>query len=237
MMTRKTIIISPHLDDAAFSLGAALLDRRFMNPTIVSVFTRSRYRIDGCGDVEQVTSERQTEDIVACRALSIGCRYLGFEDASLRAPYADEAEYMRPNLNVSSDPVWDNVCIALRTLLTQHNWHRVVLPLGVGNHIDHRIVRDAALYGLRNSTKVLFFQDLTYDRDECEIAELCAQIGVKKELIFQTSAQDRKFALCEFYASQIDGGIRSSLIGAMEKHGGERVWVGTREYGHNTRHA
>ena len=57
-----TVIISPHLDDAVFSLGGAMLTGRLGKITVVSMFTRSSYCIDGLGDIERVTEMRAAED-------------------------------------------------------------------------------------------------------------------------------------------------------------------------------
>lgn len=224
MRKSKTVIISPHLDDAVFSLGAALHDGHIGNVTIISVFSRSRYRIDGLGSEIDVTRERKQEDLAACRTVGAEALHLDLPDASLRGCYATEADYMLPNLVPEIDPIWPNTLGALRNVLFGIDWHQAFLPLGVGGHIDHLIARDAARNILRPAQKIAYFQDATYIRSESEIGEITRSLGLKSGRILRSKSIQQKMKLVAIYQSQVDKSILRGIRDPLAILNGERVW-------------
>ena len=67
-----TIIISPHCDDAAFSLGGCLIGGLLGDVEVVNIFTVTDYTKVGDGTVEAVTALRKHEDRTALAPYSTG---------------------------------------------------------------------------------------------------------------------------------------------------------------------
>ncbi len=162
-MPGRTILLSPHLDDAAFCLGAALLDGRFGEVEVLNVFSVSDYAATPvAGNKSRVTALRRREDErFFARIPEVRLTFLDRLDAPLR-------------LNIR----WQSVCDArslrgseseIRSLVETVNARLprspvalVLAPLGLGGHIDHLVVRQAALRLLRSGAAVGFYEDLPY---------------------------------------------------------------------------
>lgn len=219
-----TLILSPHLDDAVFSLGSALCEGAFGLVQIVNVFSRSRYTLRGLGNVQEVSSLRRVEDVTAMLTLGISATYLDFPDSSIRAEYFDEAAYMDENLDPASDNIWGQILEALRGEFQAIDYTRVVVPLGVGGHIDHRIVRDCCVALVGNKNKIWFYEDGTYNRPEHMIRSLAQSMGAANYEILGRSDFKEKQRLASFYTSQMDGQLIGLLSEAFYNRGGERLW-------------
>jgi LmbE family N-acetylglucosaminyl deacetylase len=81
-----TLIISPHSDDIAFSIGGALLSHFFPEPLMmVTVFTRSISAdyFDGPHDEKTITAQRESEDRAYAGRIGSGMVRLGLPEATL----------------------------------------------------------------------------------------------------------------------------------------------------------
>ncbi|KZL05064.1 PIG-L family deacetylase [Pseudovibrio sp. Ad26] len=225
MRSSKVVIISPHLDDAVFSAGGALLDRRFSDVTVVSVFTKSRYRINGCGNWRNVTHERLIEDVRALSLLGVKSFHLGLEDASLRQGYTNEAAYLSTKLVPNNDPIWDQAVMSISNIIHTFENIRVILPLGIGGHIDHLIARDAALLAIKHQKFIWFYKDATYDRTEEQIQRIVKSMNISRECIFTPSSLDKKEEIVNIYTSQVNKKVLDSIRGDLHRYHGERFWI------------
>ena len=139
-----TVVLSPHIDDAAFSVGSMILEQRFLSVTVINVFTVSRCTVDDWEmDAENVSSLRKAEDDRFFQPLCLGAsrRYLGRLDAPLRLKIPDTQVCRMPA------PAWGDIeveqvrCSAMNLVTPDA---LLVAPLGLGGHIDHMVVRMAA---------------------------------------------------------------------------------------------
>ena len=229
------VMLSPHSDDLAFSLGAALIDGRFALARAVVVFPISACTADDSdSDVERVTEMRKAEDAAFFGSVA-GFRwtYLDRYDAPLRLGIAEEAVCAYSDewrYDAESEPVASSLeaCVAHDSL--------VLAPLGLGGHIDHKIVRAAVVSLMADRMAVAFYEDLPYAGaiPLAEIAKhvvaLSAQCGCSlTPCILQSRLRtSEKLRVIGAYKSQID----ASILARIEEHGerigdgriAERIW-------------
>lgn len=230
----RCLLLSPHIDDVAFSLGGALLDGRFTAATVMNVFTLSASSEDGDGDWRQVTAVRKREDHAFFTALSTPVAFLDLDrlDVPLRLGIPDEAVFCAH----PSEPAEEEI---LASALGQVRADHLIAPLGLGGHVDHRLVhrvaRDAARGG---AWSVAFYEDLPYAGALTEAAiedvlcELSAGIGrgLRPQHLACGGAGNHKLErVAAAYRSQLG----PSTLELIERHGraraaasplGERLW-------------
>lgn len=158
----KTILVSPHSDDIAFSLGGALLQNFFHGPSLmVTVFTKSDY--SPCikiFDSETISKVRHLEDVKFTDKLQIKFQSFNFPEPTLRG-YSRRDIFA--NNNPSSDPIYTDVYYALSKLIKSYQCELIVSPMGLGNHIDHIIVCNiCSKIARENNIRIIFYEDLHY---------------------------------------------------------------------------
>jgi LmbE family N-acetylglucosaminyl deacetylase len=128
-LTGRVAVLSPHLDDAVFSLGAAIAraSRSGSAPTIVTVFAgnpesaaRAGWwdRQAGFSSEGDAALARREEDRTACRLLGATPRWLPFSDASYEQ-------------KVEDGELWEAVAEAVQDAET------VLVPGYPLTHVDH----------------------------------------------------------------------------------------------------
>jgi len=158
----KTILISPHSDDIAYSLGGTLLNNYFEKPAIlVTVFTKSDFspRLK-LTDSEEITRIRCLEDIKFTK--KIGVEYLGlhFSEPTFRGKISHKEIFFSDPF---SDPIYDEVYLCLSKLINNYPNAHVVCPMSLGNNIDHRIIFESCLLICRkNSIAISYYEDIPY---------------------------------------------------------------------------
>lgn len=214
------LAVSPHLDDAAFSVGATLADAAAAGWRVVvaTVFTGNVARPTGFALACQLDKGldrhvdymalRRAEDRRACAAL--GARHLHLP--LLEAPHRgyDSAPALFAGVR-PDDPALRRVPAVLAALLRRLRPARVLGPRGVGNHADHLIVRDA----LAALSAAEWWDDWPY------AARTRAAAGGRL-VAASAKAEAAKRAACLAYASQLGfqfggaEGLLKALDGARE---------------------
>ena len=143
-MARLTVVLSPHLDDAVLSCSSLMASRRSL---IATFFTEGDARYEA----------RRAEDLEAAKIIGAATRHLGFRDAPFRSVRHQSfvgivGGWARPLLSVEK---------AMAALLEELDPELVLAPLGVGNHVDHRLLRAAATKLVRPE-RLLYYEDLPY---------------------------------------------------------------------------
>lgn len=158
----KTILISPHSDDIAYSLGGALLENYFEKPAIlVTIFTISNFspRLK-LTDPEEITRVRRLEDIEFTRKVGIEYRGFQFLEPPLRGKRTHEEIF---DSDQHSDPIYNEVYVSLSKFIKCFPNALVVSPMALGDNIDHRIAFDAcSLICRENNIKISFYEDVPY---------------------------------------------------------------------------
>ena len=238
----KTAVLSPHRDDAAFSLGLAvdiwLAQGRSVE--IIDCFTRSAYApFSDASSLHEndrrsfVTELRRREDEdwqrLCGRGLSL--RDLKLKDAPLRLSCSSDevcALPVRPEEKAAK-----KICGAIQAFEGA-----IALPLGWGGHVDHLTAREAALSALRGGEALAFYEDLPYAaRGNAgaipqAVAELASRLGAAIEPFFAgpetdidiSIARKKRHALC--YDSQIGSEDVDRIAEFCGRYQGrERLWA------------
>ena len=237
----KIIVLSPHRDDAAFSLalsiGAWLRDGHAV--TIVNVFTRSLYApysdaesVHENDRLSYVSAMRKKEDEAFLRQIPGAAMVdLNIKDAPLRLHCSADIVCDMPV--DPADGAFAKIAKALAKQTSAANT-ALVLPLALGHHVDHRVARDASLE-LSANIPCAFYEDLPYatrDGVSIDLQRFREDVDVKYHeslspvVCYHTSsiAWKRKVALG--YSSQIGEDIADLVSNfAHRYHGNERIWA------------
>jgi len=156
---RKVLFISPHLDDAVFSCAARILreSEAGAQVTVATVFSHARPLSAQC----QEYVIRRTEDVDALRWLGGKPLWLGLFDAPCRNLFYDS--FRRIVLETAPGD-WEQVQVVrkqIACLLVEMVPDALYLPLGVGSHIDHRMVFAAGATLVPNCP-LYFYEDQPY---------------------------------------------------------------------------
>ncbi|NDV12368.1 PIG-L family deacetylase [Crenobacter caeni] len=249
-VTRRPVLVAePHMDDAAFSIGAHMLSLRGAYVfTLVSAIGRSNFtRSAGLPgnplpSTCEVSALRTVESRLAAAMLAGHHLALGFEDAPLRhlRPYgleADDPTVIARELSaigafVGRPPSSADV-ESLETLISEtvdlSRYAEVWLPLGLG-HTDHVATRDAWLKALSRAgtpvPTVRLYEDLPYAaRVPGAAAQVLARLRaagcrITSAQLDLGAAQEAKRRLCGVYRSQFDPqAIWQELLAATKRQG------------------
>ena len=161
----RTIVLSPHYDDAAFSLGCTLAETGA--GLLVNLFTRSAHRAGTKAPlfppedlVAAVSAERRAEDEVFSSRLGLERLELGLPEPALMGLHFHDPGCVEASVEVLRTP--------LSSLLAE--WVAagpvtLFCPAAIGGHANHlatRAVVMEALPLLAGRARVLFYEDLPY---------------------------------------------------------------------------
>ena len=136
----------------------------------------------------------------------------------------------------------DTVRRRVNELALEKPGDRWFLPLGIGNHIDHRIARDAALDGLRDANvparQVAFYEDRPYAAQEPGVQDYSGFLAgvmpeAKLRISGRTGVQPIKQRLLRLYYSQLTRPQIDSVLEYAERidfrSPCERIWTFDRD--------
>lgn len=233
-MTRITVL-SPHRDDAAFSLSLSLLRWRElgMKITVLNFFTVSAYapRIPD-NDPDQVSLVRKAEDhrVLSQIDRRIRVRDCNLLDAPIRLGIRPDA-ICNPETQAFAKSIVPEVAAYIRS---QEPHGAVIAPLGLGGHVDHLAVHEAATTKMWRKHRLAFYEDLPYAtwtadeilRDRVLETETKLHTRLKPAIIRRPRAVFRKRSLIAGYRSQIAPEEAWSIARfSLRYGGGERLWV------------
>lgn len=208
------LYVAPHPDDVALSCGGAVAtEARGRAVTIVTVFAgqpaaesgafaRMQHERWGLGP-DEVAGRRRDEDRCAAAALgpSVEPVWLDELDAIYRDQRYDSDEMLFGKILDEDMPTIDRVAQALAAL----DPDELVVPLAVGQHVDHQIVLRAARRLAARGTRVWAYADLPYALDRRALTPRLAS-GVAREVRLvqlDDDAFERKCRAIDCYASQL----------------------------------
>lgn len=208
-----SVVVSPHFDDAVFSLGGLFqgsvprlrvvtLCAGEPGPSLLSSWDAR----SGFASGAEAARRRRNEDRAACRLLGVEALHLPFADFPYTGPKSVDA-----------------VIDALRGCLA--GAARIWAPLGIGAHPDHLAARDAVLQlVLESSADLLLYADAPYasargffrpdgERDPDfqwapamkAISDAGFVLGAAHVEALSAMAFGRKVELASCYASQLPG--------------------------------
>jgi LmbE family N-acetylglucosaminyl deacetylase len=154
----RWIYISPHLDDAALSAGGFLYDQSqagipveiwtiicgYPPPGELTPFAQVLHHVWGTGTAEETVKLRRTEDVEAARIIGVETVHFDIPDCIYRRGPDTEPLYLdiyvQPHAAEAQLP--DQIAQTIAPRL--HPDDQVICQLGVGDHVDHILVRQAA---------------------------------------------------------------------------------------------
>jgi len=219
----KTVLtLSPHLDDAAFSAGpllAQLADR--VRLVVATVFTKSVTDPQGfalacqldkglTGSVDYMEL-RRGEDIAWSRKIGAEAVHGPFAEAPHRG-YQSAPELFGQIL--AGDEIGAELCDWLRSLTDVVKPDVMLVPLGIGDHVDHQWTRRIAEASNRGQFTLVYFKDQPYAANSTSETLACdhSEADSLSELRVALSEEALSSALfaAESYQSQIEfqfGGV------------------------------
>lgn len=161
----QLVIISPHLDDAIYSLWWLLIElKNISDITIINIFSYSNYSNDGIWNPKVISKIRQTEDKYVLENISKKIINLNFYDALLR--YYDSStlfiddEILYTIIKEKELPLIRQISSTIKQNITSKN-SILFFPSWFGGHVDHLICRIVWEIYEHNYT-VLYYGEIPY---------------------------------------------------------------------------
>jgi LmbE family N-acetylglucosaminyl deacetylase len=242
---QRVLVIEPHADDAALSVGGLMWLRRhecaFVVATMASRSNHTLYHDLGLEyfDIEKVTEIRRLESELFARMIGGDHVSVGLTDAALR--YCDTEwtlDYFLPRriairIGISRIPDdqerkrWSE---SVQRLLADIPSAEVWIPLG-GPHTDHMLTVDACLRVFVANPDLIVGRVLRIYQDVPYLArfplymnnaiEALRRVGVvlEREILPISDAYDQKLRLTSLYASQNILAMRGAIEGGALAYG------------------
>ena len=226
---RRVMVIEPHMDDAALSVGGLMFQRRaeceFLLVTVATQSVATSYRgIDrDFFDRQTISTLRKAESQIVARMVWGRHIPLDLVEATLRyypqkwtLDWFQRHEqavwaYLEHAAGRGELELWTStIAKAIEDLDPEEIW----MPLGVGVHVDHQLTRHACLNVLRANPKLVeqrvcrFFQDVPYAANfpyhTAALVQTLREAGVKleEERVDVTDVKQEKMHLLSLYSSQ-----------------------------------
>jgi len=203
----KFLILSPHIDDACFSLGG-LLSELTCTKLIWNIFSCSDFH--KYGNIEDVIAKRMDEDQRFCDKINAKNINTAYEDAHARG-----CMRLREYLGVPTKTVLlnhldiiENISMQITNAIVDYKIDILCIPMAVGNHVDHIMVRQSAILAMMSSsTKIpmFFYEDLPYAIDLRNLNQAKEEISsfyLLKEIHTEISELN-KTELIKLYETQV----------------------------------
>ncbi len=248
------LFLSPHPDDVALSCGGLLyrLAQGGAHVRVLTVMAASpppdlpaspfvQEHIARWGLGDDPAPARRAEDRCALRALGAEVRFGKWPDALFRTDGQGRALYPDLARLFGAPHPRDPLLGALDTLIpTDAEIAALYVPLGVGGHVDHRIVRSAALRwaARRPKVAVFFYEEYPYSAAGADEVRR-AQGSLQSPLLAQVFPMDEdalstKVRAIACYRSQISTfwadvddmarAVRAYAHQVGRAYGAERLW-------------
>ena len=249
------LYLSPHLDDAALSNGGFIFQQTragktvlvvtFMAgdaPPVLSGFAQelhSRWQLD-----LDAAARRRVEDQNACAILGADLLHLAFPDCVYRAhPQTGENMYRsRDDIFGTVNPVeLDEESGLIAELMAQMSelpdCGRVLIPLTIGNHVDHQLIRRAAEKVFEPAKRV-YYEDYPYVQWHGFPAQVLGDgEGWQSEVVgLDAAAIQARHQAIAAYTSQIPtlfltfDALAEQLPAHIAAKGGEWLWQVSRPH-------
>jgi LmbE family N-acetylglucosaminyl deacetylase len=254
------IYLSPHLDDVALSCGGQIARQTQSGQTVlivsvmagdppgesgesgtseaVSVYARSLHERWAAAERDSggAAAMRRAEDLEACRILGADPLHWPVPDCIYRRHpltgipfYNSDAELFGP---VAAEEQELARTIA-QELVTLPDHGRLVIPLTVGHHVDHQLVRAAAEQAFGPSGGLLYYEDYPYAQQPGAVAAVVGDppAGWQAEVIpLNAAALRAKLDAVAAFHSQLStffrdhADLEAQISGFAAATGGERLW-------------
>lgn len=230
----RTLVLAPHPDDAAFSLGGLILGRRLPGPiAIITLFGRSNYARGRFHDHSAaVTALRRAEDEAWARDAGASLVWLDAPEAALRLGSTFQTVFGPAD---HGHEAVIRVAESLKACIEAASPSLMFAPLGIGGHCDHVVTRVLAKGIARDRNMfTAFYEDLPYAYEASAQEITAATTDALAEPFpvlasFHPGELDAKCQSLSTYATQLDESVTDAVQGhglALNAiDGGERLWI------------
>lgn len=230
---RDVLVVSPHFDDVPLSLGQSLTDgelSRARRVRVRVVFGRTNWttRLHPTrGRAPVVSAWRRVEELLAAARFGYTVKVQPVEEVILRSGSMDPLAF-RTSTVLEDHPLVDRVTAMIRA------WSGLtdvlLVPAGLGRHVDHRIVAAAGVRAVRAGLgTIAFYEDRPYVAymDEAEIAAELAELGLELEAqdVSGPIEEQVQRSVRRIYRSQMDAYFTDAQRRDTERGRSERIWV------------
>ncbi len=212
MTCRTALFLSPHLDDVAFSCGGlvAILSDAGWHTVLATVFTRTILPAKGFAlacqldkglpeDVDYMALRRQ-EDLHAAAELGVSAvHWLDLPEAPHRGYESAPALF---GTILQTDTIVHDVAASLADLDRALQPTLVLAPQGLGNHVDHQLVVQAALQ-VFTPPQLAFYRDAPYVMRNPDARAVVGIPETPDSSIAIARVLHRKIAASSAYTTQI----------------------------------
>ena len=157
---RRLLVLAPHPDDAALSVGGLLV--RLREPVVLfTIFGRSNYTSRGFhAHWQTVSAIRKTEDAAFAASIGATLRYPALPEAAIRIGPSERLIFAKAGARVANYPRLDAV---LEATIASMRPRAVLAPAALGGHVDHILVRRVVSRILRTrDVPIAYYEDLPY---------------------------------------------------------------------------
>jgi LmbE family N-acetylglucosaminyl deacetylase len=242
----SAIYLSPHLDDVTLSCGGQIYQQSRAGESVLVVTVMAGDPAPTVSDYAQslhdrwellvdASAARRAEDLDACRILGAEALHGTVPDCIYRVDPATGAP-----LYLSDEDIFGDVHPAERYLVDQIAHFlaalpaadRIVVPLTIGHHVDHLLVRAASerIFGSR----VIYYEDYPYAQETAKRERtLSAEPQPLTPIVIPVNGEGQraKIEAILAYRSQLstfwtdNADLERQVFGYLDKVGGERVWT------------
>ena len=241
------IYLSPHLDDAVLSCGGRIYQEiaqgvRVLIVTLAAGEPRAEIRSSFAQfqhhnwglDASEVIDARRAEDIAACRVLGADYVHWSLPDCIYRIdPASGEPLYTSEKdifgeIDPAELPLVERLAEKIGSLPPDA---QLLVPLTLGNHVDHQLTRAAA--ERQSGRSLVYYEDYPYIQRHPETlaALVSPESAWQAEVVpLSRAALEARIEASRQYRSQIgqlfdDGeGMVSAVRRQVAATGGERFW-------------
>ena len=209
--------VSPHLDDAAFSLAEFLSRRSFPKCHVYTVFTEAgpatpvdHARNMGFADTVEEFRSRRAEDTAAMRRLGIDFTHCGLESGRQDAESGEELhQKVADGLSAATTLILLPLGAGRKLpRLLRLVRHALRIPPGSGVHSEHLWVRDELCKAFAvNGPRIGFYAEIPYQwaNTSSELAKTAGSLLAGPVEVFALHpAVDRKLQVVRDYVSQYE---------------------------------
>lgn len=229
----RVLVLSPHYDDAPLSLGQSMVDGELARHrvTVGVVFSHSNWTVWFHPTRRRwplATAIRAGEEQLNARRFGYRVRHGGIEETVLRTGVLATESF----LNADFDPTTPEAAATLASVTdVLERWTRtadvVIAPLGLGDHVDHQLVREAARRAMHAGTPVAFYEDRPYAcaLDDDTIATHAAAIDPRlvRRAVSGPMGPGKHRRL--WYPSQFDAYFTDAIASDEQDERREHVWT------------
>jgi hypothetical protein len=229
------IFLSPHQDDIAETFR--LCGQMEIQAQLLTVFSESAYTVkrNTPRDLTEVPKLRYEEEKSFINAYYPTCDYktLGYKSALDRKPIKNP----RIKKNASEEDIELRNAVAGKIKGAMDTSALIFAPLGLGFHLDHLLLREAALQNIcpQAEASIIFYEDLPYcaENSEEEIHQVVSRLsyGLPRpltKLLCRVKDIEERVDLCRrFYPSQMTKAHLKQVSQHLTRIGrrpAERLW-------------